>query len=137
MGMFVKAEHIPVSDDKGNTIYIRSKMDYGTANKVNGAALKVKPGMTKQEIENLDIDIGAYQTALLQYNIVRWEGPDFTDPAGRVIPCNPLKIAEFDPDQPLLAAVLEKIAERNKKRESPDPKEPVMPIGSMDDGAID
>lgn len=135
MGMFVKKERIPISDDQGNTIYIRSKMDYGTVNKVNGAALRLTVGQAQRE-EEIELDVGAYQVALLQYNIIAWSGPDFTGEDGKLFPCNPMKIAELDPEQPILAVVLEEIAARNKPKKAPSPNG-VATSGSMSAGASD
>lgn len=136
MGKFVKAERIPISDDEGNTIWIRGKMDVGTVGKVKAAAFTMIVKAGKDPDEDTPLSVGAYETALLQYNIVAWEGPGFLDERGKLIPCNPLKIAELDPDDLLLKEALEEIGRRNVQKASPDPKL-VVANGSMSVGVSD
>lgn len=96
--MFVQADRVAVQDDAGNTIYIRRKMDVGAISRVQGAPAE----------ERL--------IALYVANIVAWEGPAFQG-----IPCTPEQIARLDPQEPLVEAVGTKIAELNKRPESPLP----------------
>ncbi len=137
MSKFVKKERVAIADDAGNTIWIRAKMDVGTINKVQGAALALTVTLGKDvNLDTVPVDVGGYQTALLQYNIVAWDGPEFRDAQGKLIPCNPTTIAELDPEDELVMRVLDEIGKRNVKRASPDPKE-VTTNGSMSAGGSD
>lgn len=111
-----------------NVVYIRPRMNIGTKNKVQGAMFKLDA-----QGKTLELDIGANLTALLQYNIIDWDGPDFRDKRGRKIPCTPENIALLV-DDPFFARVAEAIGERNKPLESPDPKSSDS-SGSISDGA--
>lgn len=116
-----------VSERPPNIIYIRSKMDVGTKNKVQDHALKMTTGKT----DDAEIHIGAYQTALLTHNVLAWEGPDFHG-----VPCTPQQMQMLDPDEPLVVKVLEEIGRRNRPQESPNPKSPGA-NGSTRHGAPD
>jgi hypothetical protein len=123
MGKFISKERVGISEEtpKGtNTIYICSKMDYGTKNKVIGEAARISGDAP-------EVDVGAYQTALLVHNVRGWEGPDFKDEHGRPIPCTRANIEALDPDDALVGRVLEEIAARNPAP-SADPK-PSVPDG--------
>lgn len=116
--MFVDKKRVPVSDDAGNTVYIRAKMGYGVKNAVAGKAASVSTNGRDAEV---DVDVGAYQTALLVLNVLGWTGPDFVDEeTGKPIPCTPENVEDIDDDQPLWQAVLEEIAKRNPQGR-PDP----------------
>lgn len=68
--------------------------------------------------------------ALLQCNVLAWEGPDF---AGE--PCTPAAIGRLNPEEDALAQfTLEQISARNRTRPSPDPKRRGAP-GSPSAGA--
>lgn len=113
--MFVADNRVPVTDERGNTVYIRAKMDFGTRNKVIGAVARVHPNGEGAETE---MDLGAYNTALLTQNILAWEGPDFNG-----VPCTAANIARLDPDEPLVDQVLAEINTRNTKAANePSPK---------------
>lgn len=94
-------DHASITPDM-DVMYIRRKMDFGTRQKVISAAVAIAGG------SGMEIDVGAFQLALAQYNILDWSGPSF---AGVV--CTPKAIARLDPDAPLLQAVLASIGERN------------------------
>lgn len=116
--MFVDKKRVPISDGKGNTIYIRAKMGYGIKNRVAGKAASVS---TDGKSADVDVDVGAYQIALLVLNVLGWEGPDFVDEeTGKPVPCTPENIELADSDEPLWAEVLEEIARRNPQGR-PDP----------------
>lgn len=116
--MFVDKKRVPISDKEGNTVYIRAKMGYGVKNQVAGRASAVSVNGKGTEVE---VDVGAYQTALLVLNVVGWDGPDFVDEeTGKPIPCTPENIEFADSDEPLWAEVLEEIAKRNPQGR-PDP----------------
>lgn len=111
--MFVDTSRIPVTADGEidhslvtpdlDVIYIRKKMDFGTVQKVISAMAKITGG------DGASFDIGAYQLALAEQNILDWSGPAF---AG--VPCLPKNILRLDPTEPILIATLNAIGARNK-----------------------
>lgn len=104
----VPVEH--TSDDgQTNTIYVRAKMDVDTLTRVKVEFNQINGGAER-------LTLGAYQLALLRHNIVGWEGPAFTD-----VPCTREHIGRLDPDEPLVASVLEKIDELNPPARTEDP----------------
>jgi hypothetical protein len=130
-----------VTDEKDltpetNVVFILPKMSYGVRSKVIGEAAKI---VTKQQgaqnrqqrraarsrrgedSQEMEIDVGTYQLALLVHNIVAWQGPAFAD-----VPCIRENIELLDQDKPLVAKVLEEISDRN----SPNDEEPA---GELDD----
>ena len=113
MSIFIdpNQEH-PVSDDAGNTIWIKSKMDYGTETAVTTEAARLNRGgdlLLKRP----------YELALLLHNIKRWEGPLFTGPDGRVTDCDRQHISQFDPNHPLIPKVLAEIDRLNAPPTAP------------------
>lgn len=130
-----------LSNTPPNVIWIRARMDVETSGKVTSDLF------TMDKESGLEARVGANQTALLVHNIVKWEGPGFVeqdaegnplrDGAGNPIPipCTPENIRTLDPNEPHIAAVLDEIATRNKKRTSPNPKSAPMPNGSTTAGA--
>jgi hypothetical protein len=131
MGMFVDPQaRVAVSDEQGNTIWIRAKMDVATKNRVHDAIAAVD-GASDDVVE---LHLGSYNTALLVHNIVAWEGPAFGDARGRTVPCTRQNIERLDPDEPLVTQVLGEISRRNVRPESPDPNSPTTD-GSTHAGA--
>lgn len=116
MSMFIDTSRIAVTADGEvdvhavtpdmDVMYIRRKMDFGTRQKVTSAAMRMV-GNGKQSSASLDI--GAWQLALAQHNILDWAGPSFAGVA-----CTPANIARLDPNQPLLIAAMRAIGERNQ-----------------------
>ena len=123
-----------VTDEKDLTdaidvVFIRPKMDFGTRNKVVGAAAKLaqqaqqaKGGRRAdrrkaKDRAGMEFDVGAYQTALLVHNILGWAGPSF-----RGFACTPENISAIDPDEPIVTAVLDAIADRNNQPEDDSPE---------------
>ena len=135
MSMFISGEIIVteqgVIDVKDmtpdtNAIRILPKMSYGVRQRVIGAAAKLIPtkaGNRKERRaarkarggQDVDFDVGAYQIALLVHNIVGWQGPAFAGVA-----CTPANIERLDPDEPLVAKVIQEIGERNVQEEPED-----------------
>lgn len=109
MSRFVSKEPVPVTDGE-DTVWIKPEMDYATHNAVLSAATKVETADGGRG----SADVGAYQMALLEKNIVRWDGPGF---GGR--PCTPANIGAMKPNDPLLAKVLEEIGRRNPQGKAP------------------
>lgn len=108
--MLLKDERATVTDDAGNSVTIRAKMNYQTRGRVMDAMLDVT-GAGAQSVH-----VGAGNMALLEHNILAWEGPAFTDPAtGRPYPCTAENIRSLDPDEPLVDKVLAEINRRNQK----------------------
>jgi hypothetical protein len=106
--MFINGNLETVSDDKGNTIYLKPKMDIAT--EARAAADLVRLGGVSQK---------AYELCLLRHNIVRWNGPDFTGEDGKIVPAVPANIDRLDPAEPIVALAINKIGELNTRRESP------------------
>lgn len=119
--MFINpANRVAVSDEKGNTVWIRAKMDVATKGVVQDEIAAVGTG----DADSVEIHTGSYNTALLVHNILDWEGPAFVDEGGRPVRCTPQHIKRLDPDEPLVDKVLEEIQRRNLRPESPDPNSP-------------
>lgn len=74
------------------------------------------------------MSFGRYTMALLEHNILKWQGPAFTGMA--VTRAN---IHRLDDDAPLVKAVIAEIGKRNPLKGSPDPKS-AAPVGSTSDG---
>ncbi|GAB4203618.1 MAG: hypothetical protein OHK0022_27970 [Roseiflexaceae bacterium] len=91
-----------------DVMYIRRKMDFGTTQRVQSAAVKLSSGVEKNAEASAQIDVGSWQLALAQFNILDWSGPSF---AGRA--CNAKSIAALDPNFPVLKQALTSIGERN------------------------
>lgn len=121
MSMFVNPQaELSVSDEKGNTIYIKAHMDFADNAKIEAAFMQLKlknrqaqnGAARPQEDADMDIDatvaISAQHVALLETNIKRWEGPDFEG-----VPCTRANIKLLNPNEPLVVKVLEKINEQN------------------------
>lgn len=126
MSIFVSKEPVPVSVDGSNTIYIRPKMGYGIEQKVIGEATKFTQATKSQNgskapAQTVEVNIGAYNMALLTNNIMRWEGPEFNG-----IPCTAENIALLDDSDPLVEMVLKEIAERNRGKKEQEAESAVI-----------
>lgn len=97
MPKFVKTDRIAVSDDAGNTVWIRRRMNMGNI-------LRLRSTVQTSGNHLLDLYIE---------NILAWEGPDFKDERGKPIPCTPEYMAMMDSDDPFWTKVGDKIAELN------------------------
>jgi hypothetical protein len=118
MEMFVSDDTVPVTIDGKDIVYVRALMDVATRNRVSGLASKVRPG----HIDEQEVDMGLRKTALLENNILKWEGPSFDG-----VPCVPHNIRRLHPKQPIVDLVLEKINELNFEDEDqadPNSSEP-------------
>lgn len=115
MGMFISGKvaitAAGVTDEKDITtetdvIYIRPKMDYGTRQRVIGAATKVTAQKAKSSrrkaTQDVTVDVGDYQIALLVHNVLGWAGPSFQGVA-----CVAQNIEKLDSDFPIVAAVIQ------------------------------
>lgn len=111
-------ERVTVTDERGNTVWIKAKMDVATKHKVEDAVAAIGDDMGTEAVQ---IHIGSYNTALLIHNIVAWEGPDFMDEREKPVPCTPANIRRLDPDEPLVDMVLREINRRNARSQAPDP----------------
>ena len=139
--MFVSGEVIVteqgVIDEKDlnakiNAIVIQPTMDYGTRQRVIGAATSVKVKLSgnrkqrraakargeKGDAQEAVMDVGVYQIALLVHNVIRWQGPAFDN-----MPCTPANIERLNPNEPLVKRVLEEIGERNATDDEDDSDE--------------
>lgn len=117
---FVDDEPVPIyefdpesmiSDKAPNVIWIRPRMNVEIDGRVKSELLKLGADGKTPEVH-----VGAQQMALLIHNIMRWSGPDLGN-----VPCTPQIIRKLDPTDPHIEKVLEAIAERNRRRESPVP----------------
>jgi len=91
MPKFIDLERVSVSDDAGNTVYLRRKMDMG-------ALARVQAGTTPL----LDLYVA---------NILAWEGPDF-----KGIACTPENMARMDvQDDPFWNTVGDRIVALNPR----------------------
>ena len=110
-----------------DVIWIRPRMSYGVQQAVMGEGVKLEQGgavprgrkAAKREVE---INLGAWQSALLVHNIVAWQGPSFG-----VVPVSRDNILALDPREPLVQRVIAEISERNgdaptEADEDDDPK---------------
>ena len=95
-----------------DVIWIRPRMSYGVQQAVMGEGVKLEQGgatprgrKAKREVE---INLGAWQSALLVHNIVAWQGPSFG-----VVPVSRDNILALDPREPLVQRVITEISERN------------------------
>ena len=123
MPMFVNPQaKEPITLD-GNTIYIKTKMDAQTTAAVQDSFAGIR-GRGAEAEDGMMAGVrgmGSYRLALLEHNIVGWEGPDFMDERGKPIPCTRGNIRRLDMTEPLIELVAEAIGERNAPKESPDP----------------
>jgi len=103
-----------ISETPPNVIYIRAKMDVATDAKVKSELVTM--GADNKTVE---MRLGENQLALLIHNIVRWDGPDLGS-----VPCTVANIRALDPTEPHIVLVLDEIARRNKRPDSPNPKPP-------------
>jgi hypothetical protein len=90
--MFIQTDRVPVTDDRGNTIWVRRKMDFGAAATIQATPMQ-------------DRIIATYVV-----NILGWDGPDFQGVA-----CTEEAIRRLDPTDPLVDQVGRKIAELNPR----------------------
>lgn len=119
-------------DATPNIIYIRPRMNVAIHDQVKGAAARIDFQKDAQgKVTGVEeTDIGGYLNALLVYNIVAWEGPDFDG-----LPCIPETIRRLPANEPFIERVRNEIAVRNKKQASPNPKSPAG-NGSLSDGNL-
>lgn len=135
--MFVDTTRCAERDDQGNVIYFRRKMDLGTEADVQSAAMIIT--YDGEGSPHLAMDAGKRTKAMMQLNILGWEGPDFCDAQGRTIPCTPETILLLDTDQPLIKRVQARIEAANTAPQEfdqhPDPKAvSATPSGSVSSG---
>lgn len=116
MTKFVSGEEIGVTvEGDPNTIYIKGKLNYGEKARLTQRmdTEAVAPNGKGQEDQYY---IGLMNLLLLEFNIMRWEGPEFDG-----VPVTRENIEKLDPDDPLFDAVLGRIRERNIKPKDNNP----------------
>lgn len=109
MSLFIDPNtKVAVSDENGNTVYVRAKMPLSVKTQVSEDFRQVGGTTAK-----------GYELALLQNNLLGWEGPLFADGKGGTVSCNRYNIRMIDPEDEtwdaLAKLVLEKIGELNHK----------------------
>lgn len=117
-----------LSDAAPNVITIRARMTVEIAGRVSSEMMQLGAD-NKPELH-----VGAHIGALLLHNILSWRGPDFDD-----LPCTPANIRALPSPEsdPFIEKVANAIGERNRKRQSPNPKSPAMPDTFGSAGASD
>lgn len=154
MGMFISPDaREPISDELGNTVWIRQGMGMAMQQEYMDTLIKISPpsepkktkkrskmlkrGQTRADIiaareaaqDDADvagmttIQLGRARMKLLELNILAWDGPAFIDYDGKAVPCTPAMIQQLNPQEPLIIAVLERIEELNRPQELPDGEE--------------
>lgn len=114
--MFVDKTKVPVTINDEDVIYILPKMPFGVRQRVMGELARIDSDGTQRGTD-FHINLGAYNIALMQHNIVGWEGPSFEG-----VPCTRENIEQLDPDEPLVDKVLQEIGRRNPVNpEKPSP----------------
>ena len=130
MGMFITPEDRVAIGELGEVdpaaitpamdiIWIYPVMPYGVEQKVIGRATQVAMARAKGKRRGKDagadmsFDVGTYRMALLEGNILDWQGPSFTLADGSAVPCTPERVRALNTHMPLVARVLMEIGERN------------------------
>jgi hypothetical protein len=121
---------VSTPDDPTNVVWVRRKMNLGTRNRVQDALMSVEEVDGQLGHRSMNINLGKQNTILLQFNIVKWEGPKFRDETNQPVPCTPQMIEMLDPDDPLVDAVLERINALNAKQVVVEDGKPVDPLSS-------
>lgn len=111
-------ENLPF--EQRDVVWIKPRMDFGTERRVMSQLQKIKMDRGDGELHG-ELDIASQNFVLLQYNILRWQGPGFD---GRKF--NAETLAELNKDDPLMDAVLEEINRRNlpKAKDEANPNSP-------------
>lgn len=151
-GMFIDDEdRVPITVDgevdpseitpATDVIWIYPAMPAGIEQKVISRAVQMRQAKNgqrpargrrgKSEIDTT-YDAGLYNLALLEHNVLDWQGPAFLDRQGRKVPCTPERVRALNPQMPLVRRVLEEIGERNAPAddgadESPNDAAPADP----------
>ena len=110
---FVSKEPVKVTveDRPDEWIAIKAKMSVGDRGAFSDAIMTVSAGVGKDsEDTKVNVKAGQYLAALLRMNIVDWR---FLGDDGQPVPFKRELIADLDPDDTLIDAVLEEIARRN------------------------
>lgn len=106
--MFVNGNLETVSDDKGNTFWVKAKMDIATESAVAADIMRIGGvGIIALQLQSF---------CLLRRNLKAWDGPDFLDEKGKAIPCTLAMIDKLDPAEQIVKDAIEKIAELNTKK---------------------
>jgi hypothetical protein len=110
-GVVEEAAITPETD----VIFIYPKMPFGVRQQVIGASLKVNSAAKtsrgkkgKRSDNDVNVDLGAWNMALLEHNIIGWQGPSFNG-----IALTQANIRLLDDTQPLIQRVLQEINNRN------------------------
>ena len=109
MGSFVSKEpfRVTVEDRPDEWVAIKPKMSVGDRGTLSDAIMTVS---TAGKETNVSVKAGQYLAAMLRVNVVDWRilGDD-----GQPVPFKRELIADLDPDDTLIDAVLGEIARRN------------------------
>lgn len=106
-----------------NTIYIKDKMGFGARNRVSGSVARSVSENASGGVD-VDVNFGQGNVALMQENILDWEGPQFVNERGKRIPVTKQAIEDLDPEWELVDMTLKAISARNlvKKPTEDDPR---------------
>lgn len=100
-----------------DVVWIYPVMPFGVQQRVMGRAATIKAVQGKrrkgQPTTDASYDIGAYRLALLECNILGWQGPSFRTADGKAVACTPDRVRSLNASMPLIAKVLEEIGIRN------------------------
>lgn len=144
-GMFVdETDRVPITVDgevdpseltsQVDAIWIYPVMPAGIEQKVISRAVQMRAAKNgqrpargkKSRRQDIDqtMDPGIYKIALLEVNVLAWQGPSFADAkTGQPRPCTPENIRKLNTKMPLVVKVLDEIGERNAPEEDEEPEE--------------
>lgn len=125
---------VGVSDDEGNTIYVRAKMTLQVRGQVQRELASYRFDINDQGVvDNTRTEVVTSPQQqlliLLKANIVDWDGPAFQErrrdgkPTGKKVPVSPAAIARLDPDWDLIQRVKTMIDELNAPVTLPEPED--------------
>lgn len=115
-------------------VWIRHKMGFGTRARLQNDLYKVSLGEDGINQAQISVGVELQKLLLLQYNIVKWDGPLFMQPKknklGNVVVKDdktvfePVKLSrhaieQLDPDHPFIVEILEAIDNNNAAAELP------------------
>jgi hypothetical protein len=110
---------VTVTDDAGRTINLRPRMNWGTRQRVSGAAYQRANGRGDRMF-----NIDDYNMALLLFNVVSWAGPGLD---GVPITTDGIMALDADTDT-VIELAFAKVAELNQPRSDDEEKKDTTSI---------